>query len=80
MFDIRIYKYAMAYEVAKFIEFEFGISEREAYDKLLENDYIESQLGSRFCITDHINTEIDEWIQTFMLRWELEEIQLKYGN
>ena len=52
----------------------------EAYDKLLENDYIESQLGSRFCITDHINTEIDEWIQTFMLRWELEEIQLKYGN
>jgi len=78
---IKIYNYIEASDLANFVEFEFGIKSRKVYDILLDDDYIEGRLGSIYTlgeISDDENEDIRKWIEAFMERYEVLEIQLKY--
>lgn len=75
---INIYSYVMAYEFAKWVEFEFNV--KDAYHKLLKSEYIEGSLGSRWTKPVEIENEIDQWFAKFLDDFDLDEIQLKYGQ
>lgn len=78
--DVKIYKYAYAYDFAEWVEFTFGIPHEKAYDMLLEADYVEGRLGSAWDGNDIYNTQINEWFQKFLLDYNLDFIMLKYGG
>jgi hypothetical protein len=67
---IKLYQYVKAYDFAEWIQFEFGIAKNKVYHKLLDDDYIEGSLGSRFSFTDEPTNEIEEWYHEFMI-WNL---------
>jgi hypothetical protein len=78
MFDIEVYNYISAADFSRFVEFEWGIPASEAYYMLLNDDYIEGNLGSRHCIDDEITTDQSKWIHEFLVRWNLKSVRLQY--
>ena len=76
---INIYQYVYVHEFTKWVEFMF-VDGDNAYAKLIKYDYIESGMGSRYTKPIDIQTEIDKWFSTFLDEFELDEIQLNYGN
>ena len=77
---VKIYNYIDAGDFANFVESDFGIKSRKVYDILLEKDYIEGRLGSIFSYGDeeYADEELQMWFNTFMERYNIIEIQLKY--
>jgi len=81
-YGIKIWNYVDANDFAEYIAFEFNIDKSEVYHRLLENDYIEGSLGSRWeleGIKDDVeDEEIANWYESFLINYELENITLKY--
>ena len=77
---IDVYQYMSASDFAEWVDFEFDVNKNNAYQMLLNNDYMEGGLGSRYTKPVEINNEIDGWYAKFLDVFELEEIQLKYGD
>lgn len=81
--EMSIFQYVHAHDYTPWIESEFGVNRHKAYDKMLENDYIEGSLGSRWRVGDSQyckDKEVGEWIEKFLETFDLEEIQFKYGG
>lgn len=78
MFDIKIYNFIDASSLASFVEFEWGIPHSKAYDRLIENDYIEGSFGSKHCKDDPIVDDVSSWIKEFLKRWNLDHVYLRY--
>ena len=70
---VTIHNYVEAGEFSRYIEFEFGINSESVYDRLLDNDYIEGSLGSRWSLDDYTQSEVDkgneiaEWYSSFLI-------------
>lgn len=75
---MKIFNYVEASEFSKWVDMTFGI--KDSYDKLLENDYVEGRLGSRWPLgyVDENKLEISQWYNDFLIEFDLNEIQLKY--
>lgn len=68
--------------VAEWIEVHLGIPKYDAYDRLLDDDYIESSLGSRHILLEEgkeCDSEEDRWIQEFIKFTGIESLRLLYG-
>jgi len=83
---ISIFQYVSAHEFSEWVSFKFVVDSGSVYDKLLDDDYIEGSLGSRWSLDDYITKEVEngneiaKWYLEFLKEFNLEEIQLKYGS
>lgn len=71
-----------ASEVAGWIEVHLGIPKYDAYDRLLDSDYIEGSLGSRYVLLEEgeeCESEKGRWIQEFIKFTGIESLRLLYG-
>jgi hypothetical protein len=85
-YGIRIFNFVDAHDFARYIEEKFGIDSGDVYDKLLDDDYVEGSLGSRWELDDYTmqesdkGNEIAKWYLSFLFDFNLDSIQLKYGG
>lgn len=77
---MKIHKYVSASDAAAWIASEFALDKNDVYDQLLENDYVEGSLGSRWELSMQVEKEIDKWVIDFLINFNLDEIQFKYGG
>jgi hypothetical protein len=80
MFDIKIRNFIDASDLAAFVEFEWGIPQKDAYQTLSDNDYIEGNMGSLHVKGEKITDDVSKWVQEFLIRWDLQHVYLRYGG
>lgn len=75
---MKIFNYVEASDFEDWVSNIFGV--KNVRSRLLEWDYIEGRLGSRWTLgyIDKENPDITEWFNDFLLDNDLTEIELKY--
>lgn len=76
---MKIFNYVDVSDFEDWVYNIFDVKE-DVRSKLLEWDYIEGSLGSRWTLgyVDEDHPDISEWFNDFLLDNDLKEIQLKY--
>ncbi len=79
---MKIYQYINASDVAEWIAEEFKLNKHDVYDTLLNNGKSVFWGGLSYkheIINDPEKIE-EEWMNAFLINFDLNEIQLKYGG
>lgn len=77
---MTIHKYVDANDVADWIAEEFKLNKHDVYDTLLnEGEGIMSGgLSYIYEITNDLETIEEEWMNAFLINFDLDKVQLKY--
>lgn len=77
---MTIHKYVDASDVADWIAEEFKLNKHDVYDTLLNEgeDIMRGGLSYIYEITNDLETIEEEWMNAFLINFDLDKVQLKY--